>query len=153
MGCWGIATSWGNNFISLLIEGFINKLGEVRVLLESVLVFSFSRKSIRITTFESEKIVAMVFPADETTFAFLGADSPFKVHCFNCWSLECCHGSRFHQRSRFDQKTPANCDWRGLKAVTNNSDAFACCPPSTIRTPTFLYPALSCRIFMTRPHS
>lgn len=32
----------------------------------------------------SQKMVIMIFPADETHLAFFGAISPGEVHCFDC---------------------------------------------------------------------
>jgi hypothetical protein len=41
----------------------------------------------KIMSFESQKTVAVTFPADGTVFAFFGACSLGEVHCFDCYFI------------------------------------------------------------------
>ena len=101
----------------------------------------------RFTPCESQKTVAITFPADRTVFAFFEARSPSEVHCFDC-SLVSGVYQWIHVSSTVTKRCRNSFGLRlkRVKLCSKVAHGCACCP-EWVNTAPIVPTAFSCPIF------
>ena len=118
-----------------------------------MIVFEYNK--IKITPCESQKTVAINFPADGTVFAFFGADLVGEIHCFNCCLVSGVY-QWIHVSSTITKRRRNSFGLRlnGVKHCSEMVSRFrllsGVSKSGTQRADSFLMSKISCRIGPTR---